>query len=47
MFYDTDLDLFLADFGVSATFTHAGSPATINVIFDADFRAVNLDTGVI
>ncbi len=37
-----DLAVFLADFGVSATYTHAGTPATISVIFDNEYVPANL-----
>ena len=40
-------DFFLTDdFGVAATYTAAGeSAATINVLFDAPFNSIPLDTG--
>lgn len=39
MFYDNDLDDYFTDFGVSASFSHAGgAPSTVTVIFDNAFQ---------
>lgn len=37
-----DLSVFFADYGVSATYTHAAVPATISVIFDNEYVPMNL-----
>lgn len=41
-------DILFTDFALDAAFSHAGGQAsTIKVIFDNDFKAVNIDTGMV
>lgn len=47
-FYDDDIDIFFADFGEDALLLSAGAGSkTIKVIFDNNYQAVNIYTGVI
>ena len=46
LFYESDIDVFLADFGLDGLLTSAAAGIkTIKVIFDNDFQQINIFDG--